>query len=368
MRSVRGLSCTSVLRASPKKARVDGYFSWLNNPMNAATPKFLAIRMIILALRVYYRRFPITIGKKFIWNRVVLPLCRRAATTTARTTFGSIMRIDLRDIIQRIIFFFNIFEPEITEYVKHALSPGDIFIDIGANVGYYSLLAGKLVGSTGKVFAFEASPRIFAMLQDNLKLNNMCNVLAKNVAITETPGHVAVYIGDGENLGATTIIPEVASRGMTEIEAIVPGLPLSDALSPELIQRARLIKIDVEGAEWDVLQGLRKLLPRLSERTEFIVEIDHLALSERGVDVIEFLRMFQSVGLAPFIVPNEYGVRFYLDRRRRALRPVANWEDCSSELGGREIGDLIFRRCSRTTARAERCAPPGSFRDVRLCS
>src|SRR5205814_351485 len=103
--------------------------------------------------------------------------------TTARTRFGSVMKIDTRDAIQRFVYFFGVFEPTITKYLMESLRRSDIYIDIGANVGYHSLLASKLVGPTGKVFAFEASPSIFQILTENLQANHATNVVAFNLAV-----------------------------------------------------------------------------------------------------------------------------------------------------------------------------------------
>jgi FkbM family methyltransferase len=78
-----------------------------------------------------------------------------------------------------------------------------VVIDIGANVGAHALLAAHLVGPTGRVHAVEASPRIFAMLQEDLRLNGASNVMEYNVAVSDVAGSVPVYVHDESNLGGT---------------------------------------------------------------------------------------------------------------------------------------------------------------------
>jgi precorrin-6B methylase 2 len=94
------------------------------------------------------------------------------------------MKGDAKDIIQQYIYYFGVWEPRITGWVSRHLAPGDTFIDVGANIGYYSLLASPLVGKTGTVVAIEASPRTFDDLLFNLELNNVSNVRPVNVAVS----------------------------------------------------------------------------------------------------------------------------------------------------------------------------------------
>src|SRR5580692_1313109 len=97
--------------------------------------KEITIRMLAYVLRVYYMRIPLRPGKKWVWDRIVVPhILWRPYRTAVQTAFGSRIGIDFRDTIQRYIFFFGIWEPVITRYVTGALRPGDIFIDVGANI------------------------------------------------------------------------------------------------------------------------------------------------------------------------------------------------------------------------------------------
>ena len=100
----------------------------------------------------------------------------------------------LPDLIQRQIYLFGIWEPDITSFVKRRLAPGDNFIDVGSHVGYYAALASEIVGTTGRVVAIEASPLIYKMLLSNLRLNGRWrNIRGINVAVSASEERLAVY-------------------------------------------------------------------------------------------------------------------------------------------------------------------------------
>ena len=82
------------------------------------------------------------------------------------------------------------YEPFITAFVKDMIKEGDIVIDIGAHIGYYTLLFSKLVGKTGKVFAFEAHPDNFTLLKQNVETNGYTNVVVENKAVSNYNGKI----------------------------------------------------------------------------------------------------------------------------------------------------------------------------------
>ena len=288
------------------------------------------------ALRAWYRHIPCKIGKRLVWRHVVARLLRSGMETEAPTVLGATIRVRFPDTVQSYVYFFGVWEPAITAYLTASLAPGDIVIDIGANVGYDSLLAAHCVGSSGRVYAIEASPTVFRLLQDNLALNNATCVIAINAAVCASAGPITVFLHNSSNLGGTTIVPSVAQRRDAAQEATVCGNLLT-ALVPEAeICRARLIKIDVEGAEWPVVQGFAALLPRLSDRTELLIEVSAQALHDHGASVEEFLALFRAAGFQPFVIENRYSVDMYLEPVDARLKPLT--ESDFEQL------DLLFRR------------------------
>src|ERR1700722_4854735 len=95
---------------------------------------------------------------------------------------------DEQEYIQRNVYFLDYYEIRETNYVKKILREGDVFVDIGANIGWFTLLASAGVGASGQVIAFEPSGRIHQHLADNVRLNDCRNVVLERLAISDTSG------------------------------------------------------------------------------------------------------------------------------------------------------------------------------------
>jgi FkbM family methyltransferase len=289
-------------------------------------------------LRAYYRHVPGTLGKRPVWNSVVTRLMAHGhdVELLASTRFGARMHVRFPDTIQSYVYFFGVWEPAITAYLVQALAAGDTVIDIGANVGYDTLLASHLVGSAGAVHAIEASPHVYHLLTENLALNETANVTPHLMAVCARPCEVPVFLHDSCNLGGTTIIPAVARRRAVRLEARVPGLPLTAILPEATILGARLIKIDVEGAEWPVVQGFAELLPHLAADAELLIEVSAEGLRDHGITVPAFVDLFRRAGFAPFTIGNRYTVDMYLE-------PAASRPEPLTDLAFEQM-DILFRR------------------------
>jgi FkbM family methyltransferase len=289
-------------------------------------------------LRAYYRHVPGTLGKRPVWNSVVTRLMSRGHDVELRasTRFGARMNVRFPDTIQSYVYFFGVWEPAITAYLTRTLAAGDTVIDIGANVGYDTLLASHLVGPEGAVHAIEASPHVYGLLTQNLALNETANVTPHLMAVCACACEVPVYLHDACNLGGTTIMPAVARRRAVKLEARVLGLPLTAILPEATILGARLIKIDVEGAEWPVVQGFAELLPHLASYTELLIEVSAEGLADHGVSVAAFLDLFRRAGFAPFTIGNRYTVDMYLE-------PAVSRPEPLTDLAFEQM-DILFRR------------------------
>jgi FkbM family methyltransferase len=289
-------------------------------------------------LQAYYRHVPMMIGKRPVWNSVVTRLMARGHDLDLRATtrFGARMNVKFPDSIQSYVYFFGVWEPAITAYLTQALAPGDIVIDIGANVGYDTLLASHLVGPSGRVHAIEASPHVYRLLTENLALNQTANVTPHFAAVCASACTVPVYLHDKCNLGGTTIVPSIARRRAVTLEANVPGLPLTAIVPESAILAARLIKIDVEGAEWPVVQGFSGLLPLLASHTELLIEVSAEGLNDHDIAIPEFLGLFRRAGFSPFVIGNRYTVDMYLEPA--AARPEPLIGEDFVQL------DILFRR------------------------
>lgn len=230
----------------------------------------------------------------------------------ATTYFGARLHCNPQDLIQRMILYFGVWEPDVSRVIEQNLSAGDVFVDIGANIGYDTLLASSRVGATGKVVSIEASPRTFALLQRNLAANpSSSNVRAVNAAVSDKPGTLDLYEINEGNIGAATTL---ASRGGT-LMASVEALPLAEILKPDELARLRLIKMDVEGAEPPILRHLLKQLSRYPATMDIVVEASPEDDFEAWRDVFDRMR---AAGFTAWAIDNDYELEWYLRWRRPA--------------------------------------------------
>ena len=230
----------------------------------------------------------------------------------ATTYFGARVYCNPHDLIQRMILYFGAWEPDVSRVIEQNLSAGDVFVDIGANIGYDTLLASSRVGPNGKVVAIEASPRTFALLQRNLAANaSSSNVRAVNAAVSDQPGTLDLYEINEGNIGAATTL---ASRGGT-LMASVEALPLEQILTPDELARLRLIKMDVEGAEPPILRHLLGQLATYPATMDIVVEASPDDDLKAWRAVFDQMR---AAGFTAWAIENDYELEWYLRWRRPA--------------------------------------------------
>ncbi|MBX9932020.1 MAG: FkbM family methyltransferase [Methylobacterium sp.] len=242
-----------------------------------------------------------------------------------RTYFGAEVDCDIQDFIQRRIYYFGIFEPNLSHYIGQRVAPGDHVVDVGANIGYVTLLASRLVGPGGKVTAIEASPTTFAKLRENLRLNGTANVSPVNAAATGERCLVEIVDGSDRNIGSGTVRIASGKARMT-----VPGTPVSILIEGDA--SVSLIKIDIEGSEGPVLDDILANLPAFPGLKTIAVE-----LSPSSADR---LKRFEEAGFTVYALPNNYRigatlVRAYLDRSGEGAfvvkHPVAEYSEAFTD-------------------------------------
>lgn len=224
------------------------------------------------------------------------------------TYFGAEILCDPNDLIQRSILNFGVWEPNISYWMSRILGAGDVCIDVGANIGYDTLLASSVVGAAGKVVSIEAAPRIFSLLEHNVRVNRVDNVRLVNAAVSDRRQTLTLYAGGVRNTGATTTL---ASRGLP-VETTVEAFTLAQLLLPEEIAHARLIKIDIEGAEIAVLKGL---LAEVSGFREDLVVIVEASWQEDPAGWESLFAQFLAAGFMAYAIENKYTLEWYLNWR-----------------------------------------------------
>jgi FkbM family methyltransferase len=183
------------------------------------------------------------------------------------------------------------YEPNVGAAIKSNLRPGSTFFDIGANVGWFTLFASKIVGPLGQVYSFEPSPDVYARLSENVR--DLKNVDTFQYGIGNKNGELE-FASQGTSSAASFV------EAVTEInKPYLPGTPIRkirveirkiDSLLSQ-IKRPDLVKIDVEGFELEVLKGAANLL---SQRPVLIVEIHPLQLKLSSGSEAEFFHLLKS--------------------------------------------------------------------------
>jgi FkbM family methyltransferase len=168
-------------------------------------------------------------------------------------------------------------EPAETAAVRAILRPGDTFIDAGANVGWYTLLASRLVGPTGRVIAFEPEPRAFGLLARCVTANGLTNVVTERKALSDRPGKLTLYVNP-INRGNHSLVNSFG--GGTHID--VPTVAL-DGYLRDYRGDVALVKIDTEGAEGLILRGMWETIDRYP-RLVIVMEFNPTWIRKTGVD------------------------------------------------------------------------------------
>jgi FkbM family methyltransferase len=240
----------------------------------------------------------------------------RIRPKVATTPFGFKIHVQLPDHIQRNIWLTGRWEPVITECFRRLLGPGDTFVDVGANIGYYSLLAARIVGQTGRVYAIEGSPTICTMLRRNIELNHATNVEIVHAIAASHDGEQELWLAPETERGHSTTVETLARASGMSSEGRIRCAPLTSIVTASRLLNARLIKIDVEGAERAVLEPICERLPQFSVRTAWAVELSPSQNPGGQSDVDWVFDAFCRHGYVAFAMRNDYEPAMYLSRPR----------------------------------------------------
>jgi len=147
-------------------------------------------------------------------------------------------------------YWLGSYEWDKRQVFEATIQPGDVVFDVGANVGFYTLLAAKLVGNTGRVFAFEPAPRNLHYLRQHLALNRVRNAAIWSVAVADRSGTLSFDAGPNSHMG----------RISTSGEFTVQAVSLDELVTHEDLPPPNVIKMDIEGGEVQALVGARTVL------------------------------------------------------------------------------------------------------------
>lgn len=204
-------------------------------------------------------------------------------------------------------------EPVTTALFSKVVKEGDVVLDLGANIGYFTLLAARLVKKSGRVYSFEPEPRNFGYLSKNISINGYDHAVAYNKAVADAPGTIKLFLCPydtghhtiNQYAGIRSYNPQMAGEKeeFVEIEAVRLDDFFEGRLTP-----INVIKMDVEGAEMKVLEGMEKIIRQNSHLTIF-AEFFPLLIREMGQSPEEFARrLLEDFGFTLAVVANDYSM------------------------------------------------------------
>lgn len=228
-----------------------------------------------------------------------------------------------RDPVVSGALAFGVYEPYQLNVFRTYVHEGDTVLDIGANIGLYTLIASKRTGTKGHVFAFEPEPVNAGFLEKNVKENNLRNVAVERCAASDTNG-TAILRLDRSNKGNHSLVQ------VTEQEGVVTVLTrrLDDWLTEQEVHQIDAIKIDVQGAELLAFEGMRGILARMPV---LFAEYEPALLRASGHQPIDMLTVLQSYGY----------VLFEIDESKKQLARIDVIENFSRRFTGTQYANIL---------------------------
>jgi FkbM family methyltransferase len=215
---------------------------------------------------------------------------------------GIRIRLDLRDWIPQLMFVWGdyVVERNITVYFRQLLKPGMVFVDIGANIGYYSLMASKIVGSNGKVFSFEPWSRNRAILEENIKLNSFSNISIIPKAVSNEENYsVKIYLPK-DNMCGMGSLQKLNDENYTDEFELTPTTTFQSFLNTYKPGRVDVIKIDVEGSELNVLKGMSNSLEDKNFNPIILVELAKSSLAKFSATIRDVIDSLTNYGFKAY--------------------------------------------------------------------
>jgi FkbM family methyltransferase len=238
--------------------------------------KELAHRM----LTSYVRSFPVNKGKSRVVSLLWKPLSFGRYVRETRLRQANVrVRCDISRLVQRQLYFFGAYEEENCDWWVRMAKQARTVFDVGANVGLYSLLAAA-VNPQAAIHAFEPTGEVFDRFVVNFGLNNFSNIVPNRVAVGRTSGKCYLHLcagSDGSNEGMNYVSSENASRSDTAVEVV----SVDDYCRTRGIDSIDLLKLDIEGGEFEALLGAERLLTKKAIGCIF-VELTEWAAKRNG--------------------------------------------------------------------------------------
>lgn len=233
----------------------------------------------------------------------------KPAPAIAKLRSGALANITENDHLQLLLYYCGEFEPECLHLMKRYLRPGATVLDVGANIGLYTIEAAKAVGSSGKVISIEASADHARTIERNVKLNGFSNVSLVSTAVGEDDGTAILSLPAGGNYGMFTL-GKVSGTASGEVQI----RKIDDILKQQGVVAVDFIKMDIEGSELQALRGAIKTIGH--SRPPILIELNERALKGCGSSSTEVKTLLTSLGYEGRIVGRNSLVPIPSDQNR----------------------------------------------------
>jgi FkbM family methyltransferase len=219
-------------------------------------------------------------------NRLLKPIyLRKPREAAVADVLGLKMRLQPEQCVDGgLLFYPQLYDRYEIQFLREFLQPGDTFLDVGANIGFYSLQASQSVGASGRVLAIEADPFNYTKLSENIVMNNLDNVTALNVGVSDKHETLMLCNESAGNRGGNSFLLQ------TENGVEVPCEPLLDILNAQKIHSVAAMKMDIEGFEFRVLTPFFAHAPRSLHPRIVITEFSPDYVERAGGSTLELIQ------------------------------------------------------------------------------
>jgi FkbM family methyltransferase len=269
-----------------------GESSLRSEPLSPVPPLWASVSATIT------RRLPL--GRYRIMNWLCRGSRARFVARFPASALGLRFECDVRSRMARDVFFTGTYEPPETMLIRRLVNPGGTFVDVGANWGYFTLMMAEHVGPTGRVVAVEADPRIFAILERNVALNDLPQVRLVHAAAAAESGLLSLngFDENEDNWGTSRI---AGGSGPADGSYEVTALSLDELLHESGVSTVDLIKIDIEGAEALALAGMSAGLRR-GRYPRVLLELHPFTLVDYGTNPAAIIECLLEIGYRGWVI------------------------------------------------------------------
>ena len=262
---------------------------------------------------------------KYVFIRKIKEYSLINLQTDYAEIFGNRVFLGKKGLAMSISHYGKYEETE-AKIMEQKISKGDIVIDAGANIGLHTLNMAKIVGKTGKVFAFEPEITNFGILKKNIKLNNYTNIFAEHKAVGEKDGIATLYRSNHPGMHKIDSKPQ-HSKDKLNVDII----SLDNFFNKNHIQpKIDFIKIDVEGFELSVLKGMKNILKN-NKNIKILLELYHNKLHEEDLEYNskyeELLDFLESFDFKKFCIDEENNKLIQVSDKKKIIELCASHEN-----------------------------------------